>query len=248
MSSFFMRRKSTDGQDPPAGLGISDRITFAVAALAVVSQARQWLLNWVVMVVLGGIAVLLAWEGLREKALGWRSTGLAILVAGLFVAAAFAQFLQGKGAWDDKAMGDEKQRIQDTIVKSGKLQMALYKNPTNTKLQADLPRYYLSKEEGGDVLPVILGGFEKLNARKQRFSPTASVVIRVDVDGITISPEGTSATAAAAEVWRSPLVDARTGQPVPPPKGHPTYIEYDASPYELEKRGTSWRIRYNPSP
>lgn len=242
-----VRTKSTDRQEPPAGLAMSDQfalVAVGLSVIAVFSQVGQWQLNFAIAVVLGAIGVILLWQVMR-KSFPWASKLLVGLVAILFACAAIAQVREGLNVRDSKALALEKQRIEDVIVESGRRRIALYKDPTNETLRANLERYYLTENEGGTVLPLILANAKLINDRRQKYDPTSSVVIRVDVDGIAISPDGTSATATAAEVWRQPLVDARTGDRVQQ-EGHPRAPESGASPYELEKTGTGWRIRHNP--
>lgn len=238
-------RRPRDGQGPSTGFAISDRIALAVAALAVVSQTNQWRLNLVIAAVLTGIALLLVWQAFRERASGWSPTALAILVAVLFSAGAFAQVLQGISAKDVEDRNEDKRHIQDAIVNSGKQRIALYKDPTNTKLQGDLERYYLTESEGGDSLPLILAEAKLLNKQGQKYDPTANVVIFANISTIAISADGTTATVRVNEAWRQPLVNAKTGERVEE-KTHQRFVQ-EPSAYELKKTATGWRIRHNPT-
>ncbi len=247
MSGFFMVPKSTDGLNRLPGLATSDQIALAAlgfSAIALLSQAAQWQLNLVGAAATGGIGLLLLregpWRWIKDRAIGGWSAILLTLVAALFITAAVNQFLQGQAV-------REKEQVAATIVGSAKLQIELFKDPTDTARESDLEKYYLPEGEGGDVLQVIKDGLANLRADGQRFDSSASVVVRVDMGGIELSDGGNTATAAAAEVWRMPVVDARTGEEVERPK-HPRYMEHAASPYELQKTSAGWRIRHNPSP
>ncbi|MCL5960383.1 MAG: hypothetical protein M1358_13930 [Chloroflexi bacterium] len=132
------------------------------------------------------------------------------------------------------------------ILKGTELELEWYKQPKSDR-SADLERYYLPIQKGGDRLRQIVENVEVFRAKDRRLADTASRALLINK--LSMTRDRNTAFAETGEIWYQPLVEAQSGtEVVVQQKADQLNLYTPIQYYILRKVNGRWYIASNPAP